>query len=70
MTAVAVQSAAQRLRGRFRELIRSEIAATLDEPTDDNIDDEIHALFAILGRGRPREKIAGGRDGSPSLLPR
>jgi DNA-directed RNA polymerase specialized sigma24 family protein len=49
-TAVAVQSAAQRLRGRFRDLIRSEIAATLDEPNEDNIEEEIRALFAVLAK--------------------
>ena len=49
-TVIAVQSAAQRLRRRFRELVRSEIAATLDEPTEAHISDEIRALFAILAR--------------------
>ena len=34
MTVVAVQSAAQRLRGRFRDLLRVEIATTLDEPNE------------------------------------
>ena len=50
MTAVAVQSAAQRLRGRFRELICREIAATLDDPTNKNVDEEVGALFAVLAR--------------------
>lgn len=50
MTEVAVQSAAQRLRRRFRDLVRLEIAATLDEPTSADIDDEIRSLFAALGR--------------------
>ena len=49
-TAVAVQSSAQRLRGRFRDLIRSEIAATLDEPNEDNIDEEVRTLFDVLGK--------------------
>ena len=32
---------------RFRELIREEIARTLDDPAD--VEDEIHSLFAALG---------------------
>jgi RNA polymerase sigma-70 factor (ECF subfamily) len=44
----AVKMAVQRLRRRYRELIRAEIAATVASP--DEIDDEIGRLFAALGR--------------------
>lgn len=44
----AAKVAAHRLRKRYRELLRSEIAQTVAEPGD--IDDEISALFAILSR--------------------
>jgi RNA polymerase sigma-70 factor (ECF subfamily) len=47
-TVAAVESAARRLRGRFRDLLRGEIAATLDDPSDAEVDDEIRALFAAL----------------------
>jgi len=47
-TVGAVQAAIQRLRGRYRTILRAEIAATLDDPSDTNIDDEIHELFAAL----------------------
>jgi RNA polymerase sigma-70 factor (ECF subfamily) len=46
----AVQSAVQRLRGRYRTVLRAEVIATLDDPTEDAIEDEIHALFEALGR--------------------
>jgi len=39
-----------RMRRRFGELLRSEVAETLDEATD--IDDEIRALMAIINRSR------------------
>ncbi len=42
----AARAAAHRLRGRFRELIRAEIARTLDDPSE--VEDEICALFAAL----------------------
>ena len=47
MTEGAVKVAAHRLRERFRELVREEIARTVDKPED--VDDEIRALFAALG---------------------
>jgi RNA polymerase sigma-70 factor (ECF subfamily) len=47
-TEVAVQSAIQRLRRRFRDLVREQVAETLDDPA--SVDDEIRALFAALGR--------------------
>jgi RNA polymerase sigma-70 factor (ECF subfamily) len=46
----AVQQAVQRLRKRYRALLREAIAATLDEPDEATIDDEIRGLFAALAR--------------------
>jgi RNA polymerase sigma-70 factor (ECF subfamily) len=42
----AVKTAAHRLRRRYREALRSRIAATVDTP--DTVDDEIRHLFASL----------------------
>ncbi len=47
MTVPAVTSAIHRLRSRFRELFRSEIANTVDSP--DRVDEEIRYLLAALG---------------------
>jgi DNA-directed RNA polymerase specialized sigma24 family protein len=46
MTEGAVKVAAHRLRGRYRELLRAEIAQTIDDPAD--VDDEIRDLFQAL----------------------
>jgi DNA-directed RNA polymerase specialized sigma24 family protein len=46
----AIQTAVWRLRTRYRAILREQIAATLDNPTDAEVDDEIRALFAALGR--------------------
>lgn len=46
MTEGAVKKAAQRLRLRYRAILRERIAATVDTPQD--VDDEIRALFAVL----------------------
>jgi RNA polymerase sigma-70 factor (ECF subfamily) len=46
MTDGAVKKAAQRLRDRYRQLLRDQIAATVDGP--DMVDEEIHDLFAAL----------------------
>jgi DNA-directed RNA polymerase specialized sigma24 family protein len=46
-TVGAARVAAHRLRGRYGELLRQEIAATLADP--DQVDDEIRDLFAALG---------------------
>ena len=43
----AVKVAVHRLRRRYRELVRAEIAETLDDPS--RVDDELGALFAALG---------------------
>ena len=47
MTVPAVTSAIHRLRGRFRELFRNEIANTVDDP--DKMDEEIRYLLNALG---------------------
>lgn len=44
----ALKVAAHRLRRRYRELLREQIAETVDRPED--VDDEIRDLFAALGR--------------------
>jgi RNA polymerase sigma-70 factor (ECF subfamily) len=46
MSEGAVKVAAHRLRGRFRELVREEIARTVDRSED--VDDEVRELFAAL----------------------
>ena len=46
MTEVAVRVAAHRLRRRYRELLREEIADTVSSPEE--IDDEIRYLFSCL----------------------
>jgi RNA polymerase sigma factor (sigma-70 family) len=43
----AARSAAQRLRRRYRELLREEVGRTIDEPSE--VDSEIRSLFSILG---------------------
>ena len=47
MTEAAIRVAAHRLRARYRELLRAEIAQTLENPED--VDDEIRSLFSLLG---------------------
>jgi RNA polymerase sigma factor (sigma-70 family) len=47
LSTTAVTSAIHRMRGRFRELFRAEIANTLDSP--DNLDEEIRHLLNALG---------------------
>ena len=44
----AVKVAVHRLRRRFRDLVRDEIAQTLSSPEE--IDDELRHLFASVGR--------------------
>jgi RNA polymerase sigma-70 factor (ECF subfamily) len=43
----AARVAVHRLRRRYGDLLRREIASTLDDPSE--VDDEIHDLFAALG---------------------
>ena len=47
MTESAAKVAAHRLRERYRELLRAEIAETVEKPED--VEDEIRSLFAVLG---------------------
>lgn len=47
MTEGAVKIAVHRLRRRYREILRDEIAATVDSP--DEVDDELNGLFEALG---------------------
>ena len=44
----AVQQAVQRLRKRYKAILRERIAATLDDPDEAAIDDEIRDLFTAL----------------------
>jgi RNA polymerase sigma factor (sigma-70 family) len=44
----AVQQAVQRLRKRYKAILRERIAATLDDPDQAAIDDEIRDLFTAL----------------------
>lgn len=48
MTEGAVQAAVQRLRKRYRNLLREQIAATLHQPDAESIEDEIRELFEAL----------------------
>jgi len=50
LTEAAVQQAASRLRKRYREALRDEIAATLDDPSDAAVESEIRDLLDALGR--------------------
>jgi RNA polymerase sigma-70 factor (ECF subfamily) len=47
MSEATVKKAAQRLRQRYRELLRAQIAATVDGP--EAVEEEIRELFAVLG---------------------
>ena len=42
----AIKSAVHRLRQRYRQLLRDEIAGTVDTPAD--VDEELRHLFAVL----------------------
>lgn len=46
MTEAAIKMAVQRMRGRYRSLLRSEIADTVSDPGE--VDEEIRRLFEIL----------------------
>lgn len=48
MTEGAVRSMLSRLRARYREMIREEVARLLEDPSD--IDDEIRHLMESLRR--------------------
>ena len=45
----AAQKTASRLRGRYRDALRAEVANTLDEPTATDVEAEIGQLFKALG---------------------
>lgn len=47
-TEAAVKSAVHRLRSRYRQMLREEIAGTLESGND--VDDELRHLFAVLTR--------------------
>jgi RNA polymerase sigma-70 factor (ECF subfamily) len=47
LTEDAARATAHRLRRRYRELLREDVAQTLDDPAD--LDEEIRSLFASLG---------------------
>ncbi|WP_435018597.1 RNA polymerase sigma factor [Tundrisphaera sp. TA3] len=47
-TVAAVQAAIVRLRRRYREALRSEVASTLASPTDAEIDEEIRTMLELL----------------------
>jgi RNA polymerase sigma-70 factor (ECF subfamily) len=49
-TVAAVRSALQRLRFRYRQALRAEVAATLADPSEAEVDDEIRALFLVFSR--------------------
>jgi DNA-directed RNA polymerase specialized sigma24 family protein len=50
MGETAVKVAVHRLRKRYRELLRAEIAGTV--PNEQEVDEEMHYLFGVLARGR------------------
>ena len=50
MSEVAIQSAVQRVRRRYRDLLRERISATLGDPSPAEVEDEIRALFSALQR--------------------
>lgn len=51
MTSVAVRKAVSRLRQRFRECLRDQIAATLKDPDESRVDEELMALKSVLRGG-------------------
>jgi len=48
MSAAAFKMAVHRLKRRFRQCVKAEIAGTLDDPT--MVAEEMASLFAALGR--------------------
>jgi len=51
MNGDAVRKAVSRLRHRFRDALRQQIAATLHDPDDEQVDEELMALRVALGGG-------------------
>ncbi len=58
----AVRVALHRLRQRWRELVREEVAQTVDDPA--GIDDELRALRDALAGGRPPRAKFDGNPGN------
>jgi RNA polymerase sigma-70 factor (ECF subfamily) len=50
MTSTALDTAFHRMKKRYRELLRREIAETLDTPTKKDVEDELSALMRIFSR--------------------
>jgi hypothetical protein len=50
----------QRLRRRYRDVLRAQVAATLENPDKAAVEEELRALFAALG-GWPEQKIGAPR---------
>jgi RNA polymerase sigma-70 factor (ECF subfamily) len=50
MTATALDTAFHRMKKRYRELLRREIAETLDTPTKKDVEDELSALMRVFSR--------------------
>ena len=59
----AARMAAYRMRTRYRELLRQEIAQTVTDPAD--VDDEIHRLFAAVRVAGPADPPAESPPKSP-----
>jgi RNA polymerase sigma factor (sigma-70 family) len=51
----AVKVAAHRLRTQYRDLLRSEIGQTVEEPEE--VDDEIRSLFEVLGSEKNENRL-------------
>lgn len=49
LSSAAIAMSIHRMRRRYGELLRQEVAATLDDPAD--IEDELRDLMSIIGRG-------------------
>ena len=69
LTEEAARAAAHRLRRRYRELLREEVARTVDDPAE--VDEEIRSLFALARRLTTRTWHPGRqRIGADGLLVR
>jgi RNA polymerase sigma-70 factor (ECF subfamily) len=50
MTQVALRKTVSRLRERYRDVVREQIAATLKDPTEAAVEAEIRSLWAVLNK--------------------
>ena len=66
MTEGAVKVAVHRLRQRYRQLLREEIANTVATPAE--VDEEMHHLFAVLAALK-RSSDSRAAPGIPQILP-